>query len=305
MTDDPNVSEDRARHIWRRAAELQAEAARKLEERSRALAPGEEDGSDFRLTEVKSAAIEAGISPEFVDLALAESNAGDESHSLEGAERRARRFLGNDQTSIEVTRVVQAAPAQVLDALQRVLPSARFALLHVDTLGDNPLQDGVYVFEPPSMWTQAGTAAEFASKLGGVAAKRIYVSVRAIDEGRTEVAVRAPIARGLRINYRVGVGLVGGLGVGGALGGVGIVTGMLGAAVAAPIAVPLAAVGALVGAGSLGGLTTWGMRAGYRHALKKAEGALATLIQVVDASARSRGAFGLPEVQPPTAGPLG
>ncbi len=305
MKDEANVSGDRARLIWRRAAELQAEAARKLEERSRALAPGDDDGSDFRLTVVKSAAIEAGISSEFVELALAEARADPESPSHEKAERRARRFLGTNQTNIEVSRVINAAPSSVLDALQRVLPSSRFALLHVDTLGDDPLDDGVYVFEPPSMWTQAGTAAEFANKMGSISAKRIYVSMRAIGEGRTEVAIRAPAARGLRLNYRVGAGMVGGVGMGGGFGGGAIAASVLGGALAAPVLVPAVAAAVVLGAGGLGGLTFWGIRAGYRHSLKKAEKALETMLQVVDASARSRGAFSMPALEPPAAGPLG
>lgn len=304
MTDDAHVSEERAQLIWRRAAELQAEAARKLEARSRVLAPGKGDASDFSMTDVKSAAIEAGISPEFVELALAESNTVEEGKSHEAAERRARRFLGTDRASLEVSRVVNAPAASVLDALQRVLPSARYLLLHVDTLGDDPLKDGVYVFEPPSMWTQSGTAAEFASQMGSISAKRIYVSIRAIDEGRTEVAMRAPIARGLRINYRVGASLTGVLGVAGGLGG-GAIVGGIAALAAGPLAIPAVAAGALLGTGGSGSFMWWVMRASFRHSVKKGEQALSTLLQVVDASARSRGAFALPEPPQASAGGLG
>ncbi len=306
MTDDTHVSEERARLIWRRAAELQAEAARKLEERSRALAPGDSSASDFQLVEVKAAAIEAGISAEFVELALAESSSDQGSQSLEGAERRARRFLGTEHTSIEVSRVVQASASSVLDSLQRVLPSSRFALLHVDTLGDDPLNEGVYVFEPPSMWTQSGIAATFAQAMGSVGAKRIYVSMRAMDSDRTEVAIRTPISRGLRISYRVGVGAVGTLGLGGGIGGAAAAAAITAGVVTAPLlAVPVAVAGVLAGASGLGGLTWWGFRATYRHSLKSAEEALTTMLQVIDASARSRGGFAPPAIDPSTTGLLG
>ena len=154
------LSEEEAQLLGRRAAELQAEAARKLEERSRLLVQAEHDpGDGFQLTEVKTAALEAGISPEFVELALAEVEAAaSQKVPSEAVERRARKFMGIRSSGIEVSRVIDAAPSAVFESLQRVLPSARYALLHVNTLGDDPLKDGVFVFEPPSMWTQAGTA---------------------------------------------------------------------------------------------------------------------------------------------------
>ena len=229
-----HLSDEQATLLWRRAAELQAEAARRLEERSRQLAPSERDGgAGFQLTEVKAAALEAGISPEFVELALAEVEArGSQRTPSESIERRARKFLGVPRTSIEVSRVIDAPPAEVFESLQRVLPSSRFALLHVNTLGDDPLKDGVFVFEPPSMWTQAGTAADFASKMGGVGVKRLYVSLREITAERSELSIRVPIAKGLRTNYLLGLGSVGIVGGGagligafmaaGAVGGIGI-----------------------------------------------------------------------------------
>ncbi len=66
--DDTRISEEEARALWRRAAELQAEAARRLEERSRQLAPSDPAEVDgYRLGDVRAAAADAGISPEFVD----------------------------------------------------------------------------------------------------------------------------------------------------------------------------------------------------------------------------------------------
>jgi len=299
-----HLSGDQARLLWRRAAELQAEAARRLEERSRLLAPADRDGgSGFQVAEVKSAALEAGISPEFVELALAEVEASGSSKApSEAIERRARRFLGIKQSSLDVSRVIDSPPAEVFESLQRVLPSPRYALLHVNTLGDDPLKDGVFVFEPPSMWTQAGTASDFASKMGGLGVKRLYVSLREIGPDKSELSVRVPMLRGLRTNYLAGLGAVGAAGGGagvlgaflaaGAVGGIGVA--------AAPIlAVTMIGAGILSG-GSIGGLSAWGIRAGFRHSIRKAEEVLGTLLQVVDVGARSKGAFALPApVLPP------
>ncbi len=299
MSEDPKeyVSSDDARLLWKRAAELQAEAARRLEERSRLLAPAETTGSGFRLTEVKSAALEAGISPEFVELAYAEvgSEAGKKPPS-EAVERRARQFLGIRRASLEVSRVIDASPAEVFESLQRVLPSARYALLHVNTLGDDPLKDGVFVFEPPSMWTQAGAAAEFAGQMGGVGAKQLFVSLREIGPEKSELSVRAPMARGFRTHYFLGLGLTGSMAVGAGIGGAAIATAAMGALgiAAAPLLAGAVIGGVAVGTGGVGGLSLWGFRALFRHSVEKAETALTTLLQVVDVGARSRGAFPLP-----------
>lgn len=303
MTDESSLSEERARQIWRRAAELQAEAAARLEKRSRLLAPGEADTSEqFALTDVRSAALEAGISPEFVDLALAESTSPGVAVTNDAAMQRARRFLGDRRRSVEVSRVINAPPARVHEAMQRVLPSARYALLLVDTLGDNPLEDGVFVFEPPSMWTQNGAASTFASRMGGISAKRLYLSLRDVGSGRTEVSIRVPLDRALLINYRVGASLGSALGIGGGLMAFGIVTTAT-AGLALPVAASLAALGGLGGL-AVGGGGSWGLaRWGVSHGVKKAKEELATLLQVLDAS--TRGSFPMPGTPEPASGPLG
>lgn len=83
MTDSRSrISEEQARRLWERAAQIQAEAARREEERAKEdaskgapdrLLPGDVDeGEGYSLTHVRQAAIEVGIQPEFLDLALGE-----------------------------------------------------------------------------------------------------------------------------------------------------------------------------------------------------------------------------------------
>ena len=114
-----------ARALWHRAAELQAEAARRLEERSRQLAPrghpsdtAEVEG--YRLADVRAAAEEAGISSEFVDHALVEAH---NRTLVEGAQARpsamAARFLGQPPLTLEVSRVIHAPAEEVYGAMQR------------------------------------------------------------------------------------------------------------------------------------------------------------------------------------------
>jgi len=305
MTDESRVSEDRAQLIWRRAAELQAEAARKLEERSRLLAPGAAgEGGEFAVRDVRAAALEAGISAEFVELAMAESAGVQGSGTSEVVERRARRFLGIRTSSVEVSKVVKSPAVAVHEAMQRVLPSARYALLLVDTLGEDPVKDGVFVFEPPSMWSQTGVASSFAQRMGSIRAKRLYVSLREVSPDRTEVSIRAPFDRGNVLNYRVGLGTTGALGIASGVGGaaaVGTVSAM--AAMAAPVAIALGAAAAVAGAAAGGGGSWWLWRVSMGYYVRKAEEALETLLQVVDASAR--GGFPMPGPTDPSGSGLG
>ena len=69
------LSEEMAERLWKRAAELQADAARRLESKSRTeahLELVESDDSGYALEHVRQAAVEAGISTEFVEAALTE-----------------------------------------------------------------------------------------------------------------------------------------------------------------------------------------------------------------------------------------
>ena len=71
------IPEEAAQAIWRRAAQLQAEAERRMEEKLHRIAPppGTDLVSDDGLdpNHVRIAGEEAGISPEFVQIALAEA----------------------------------------------------------------------------------------------------------------------------------------------------------------------------------------------------------------------------------------
>jgi hypothetical protein len=143
------LSSDEAMVVWRRAAELQAEAAARLESRMRAatetrqiIAAGTTpaggvaaEGSAstdstgiptdaYRLRDVEAAAAEVGISQRYVALALAELKASP--NAVQRAqpmpawkERMATRFFGTTQRSVSVSRVFRSPPRVVLQALGR------------------------------------------------------------------------------------------------------------------------------------------------------------------------------------------
>ncbi len=121
---DP-ISEEAARSVWRSAAQVQAEAERRLEESHRLPArtePGLSRDEGLHPDVVRAAGEEAGISPEFVQIALAEASASRGPSS--GMTRKdflgARLFLGATRHTIEATRTVQGSVDSVSAAILQV-----------------------------------------------------------------------------------------------------------------------------------------------------------------------------------------
>lgn len=297
---DDRIDEERAAAVWRRAAQLQAEAAQRLEERSRRLAvEGETDPSapGFRRGDVEAAAVEAGISPEFVQLALAEMEGGERTVGLSGwQERAATRFLGSSRRSIELSRTVSAPPAAVLEAMQRVLPAHPYFLTLRDTVGDDPLDGGVLIFDV-SKYDWNGGNSSFTTDAYYADLKQVRIVLRPVAAGpkpACEVVLSADLRRGVRYNWQVGSLLTGFLGSGAAGVGAGLGVGVLGLG-GALIALPAVAGGAVVG-----GATALGYGAAYRWGVRKGVAALEGLLQTLDANARTRGAFALPNPPRPS-----
>jgi len=296
---DDHLSEERARAVWLRAAQLQAEAAQRLEERSRLLAADESsealsDEAGLSSDMVRTAAIEAGIAPEFVDLALAETDGSLETgKGLVGwKDRAATRLLGTDTRRLDVTRVVDASPGDVLKAMQHVLPQHPYLLSLRETVGEDPLDGAVLVFDVPAMTGLAFTS--FAYKMSWADLKELRFVLRPMDEGaRTEVLVSVPLERSRRINWIVGNAASGFTGLAGGFIGVVVAKGMAlaGAAVAAPIA---------IGAAGLAVLGSKGIGASYRWGLRTGEEEITTLLKKVEVTCRMGGGFSPPA--PPTSG---
>lgn len=107
MSNHDRISEEAAQAIWRRAAQLQAEAERRLDEQRRRVAPkrltSSPPGDGLHPDDVRTAAEEAGISPEFVQIALAEASAAGEISSA-----MARRDLLGAKIFLETCEVLVA-----------------------------------------------------------------------------------------------------------------------------------------------------------------------------------------------------
>jgi hypothetical protein len=293
MQDDSRfISPDEASAVWQRAARLQAEAARLMEERSRQLAAraGADHGPDevegFRVADVRAAAMEAGIAPEFVALALAEASSPDaDGPASSRGDALATRLLGTDRRSLEVVRAVAASPAEVFEAMKRVVPGPQFALTLTDTVGE-PLDGGVMVFSIPG-YTMGGPGGLFAYHSAALDVKHLrFVLRRAPGGDGCELSVAADLRRSVRRNAIAAMVSGGVLGAGG--GAMGIAAGIglaLGALAVIPAAAGMAALGAF-GAFGFGGI--------YRHYLAKLVADLETLLRTVDVNARTGGAFSAP-----------
>jgi hypothetical protein len=290
---EPNESLSPARTaaVLKRAAQLQAEAAQRLDERSGALAAGSEPAGagphDFTLEEVRAAALEAGIAAEFVSLAVAETRTTDETSLSPAGDRAATRYFGVSRRTLEVARTVERPAAQVYAAMQRVLPAHPWYLALRDTTGD-PLAGGILVFDAPVYGMENVTS--FAYHVATVDIRQLQVMLRPVPgrEGQAcEIIASTGLVRSVRRNLKTSGWITGTLGaLGGAAGvGIGVGVGLAGGLLALP---------AVAGVAMLGGATAAGYRALYRYSLRRLAEELDRLLRGVDAYARTDGAFATP-----------
>ncbi|MDP2957251.1 MAG: hypothetical protein Q8N53_12580 [Longimicrobiales bacterium] len=295
MTDDrETLSEAEALRLWQKAAELQAEAARRAEARAAGEADGEPGGDaprreadGYALVHVRAAAQEAGIGEEFVEAALAEIRSHRAVAAASGTPRRglSRWVLGNPAEAVVARRDIRATPAAILAAMEEILPYEPYRLTLHDRQGD-PARGGVLVFDIQGAGftsTDKGFTGEASfSDLRQVLAT---LSARPGDPSFTTVTVSAPVAWAWRINAGLaslftllggGLGLAAGMGLGAGV----LVLGPLGAALLTGMA------GAGAGVGALGGY-----RALYRYGLARGQSALEALLATV--AAKAEGGWGI------------
>lgn len=279
-----------AARLWQRAAELQSEAARRIEKTSRLEAEAEisdPDTTGYALEHVRQAAEEAGIAGEFVEAALAEVTAQNAVgyHKNSVLDRAAKRLLGRTPEFIEVRRVMAATPADVYQTMQGIFPAAPYNLAVRDIQGD-VLDGGVMVFDVPSVMPLGYTPFEYDMSHPGI--KQIMVSIHPVDEGSCEVVVRGPLQAGRRIAGGIFGTLTGAAGFGGMAGGVG--AGMaVGTALGLGTAglVPLVGGLALLGGGALGATSRFLFRKLYGYSLGRGAHALEGLLGALNVSVMS------------------
>jgi predicted Ser/Thr protein kinase len=317
----PVLSEVQAAAIWQRAAQLQADALHRLESRRDLLhreaghAAVEEVAAaeGYRVRDVAAAAVEAGISRQYVVMALAElppdTSVVASTEVMGVSEETATRYLGTQERSLAVSLVIPAPPARTLRALGEVLQRSPYELRLRETMGAHPLDGGVMVFDLPGPIMFTSDPASQPLNTYWMAthqqfeARRVQVTMRALpsDPGRTELSMQCDLRPGVRRNVRWSKGIAGALG-----GTTAIATGgaiALNAALTTAAIVTIAAVPALIGgAVAAGSLALY--RRSYSSTLEKGRIEMRGALEAVSAAIQSEAVFGMrPEAPVPTKAP--
>ncbi len=271
------MTDEEARELWRRAAELHAAADHSRARRQALMRAGERG---LTLEDVSAAAEGAGIEPDYVRLALAERRLldADAIRRDRWTARWLRRMVG-DADTIQVSRIVQAEPARALEAFRAIAERPPYGLRLEDGIGEDPLRDGVLIYRRGA---QVASAFDGALELADV--RVVFVTVRAEDDG-ARVRLHVPLFR-RGVNLTVGGVSAGMLGAGASWGGWvlgGAVAAALGVASVAALAVP-AGIGAVAGSA----LGLGGFRRIYHGLVRRAEAALRGLLGAVALEAEGR-----------------
>lgn len=286
-SNEDRISEEAARAIWRRAAQLQAEAERRMDEGLRRLpaksGPGLSSEEGLHPDDVRAAGEEAGISPEFLQIALAEASASGEAssaiarHDILGA----RLFLGATRHTIEATQTVQGSVDTVSAAVLQVF-SGHPCLLQASEVAELPSWSGrVIVFNVPKYDWSATANPPFVEKAVMIGLRQLHVAVRPLpgESPTCEVVVAGDLHSGMRTRWKWSAATsVGATAAGGAVG-VGVA--------ASAIAGALLIVPAVVGAAVISSASVGAWVLGYRYYRRAVEESLKDSLQLLPAAARA------------------
>jgi hypothetical protein len=280
------IPEDAARAIWLRAAELQAEAERRSEERVRqipAVTGDDESESDgLRPEDVRAAAEEAGISPEFVQIALAEAAASSQPSSAIGRWDivGSKVFLGSPRRTIEMSAVVAGTVDAVSAACLQAF-SGHPCVLQAGEVAELPSTSGrVIVFNVPKYDWMASANPPFVEKAAFVGLKQLHVAMRPLsaEPPTCEVVVAGDLHAGMRTFWRWSAATSVGAGAAGGAAGVAIA----GSAVAGALLI----FPALLGAGVLGAGAVTASTLSYRYYRHLVEESLRQTLQLLPTATR-------------------
>ena len=280
------IPDEAARAIWRRAAHLQAEAERRLEERIRQI-PGQHGGEfleseGLRPDEVRLAAEEAGIAPEFVQIALAEAAAAPDRvlpatrWDLLGA----RFFLGSTRHSIEVTAVVPGNLDTVSAASLQVF-AGHPCLLQAGEVAEIGSSGRVLVFNVPKYDWSVTANPPFVEKASMIGLRQLHVAIKPLpeDPSRCEVVLAGDLRPGMRKRWRWSAATSVGASAAGGAAGVGLAGSVMAGA--------LLALPALLGAAAVSGAAVAAWATGYRYYRSQVEDALKQSLRLLPATARA------------------
>lgn len=285
-TPGDRIPDEAARAIWRRAAQLQAEAERRLEERLGRSAgqPGGEslEADGLRPDQVRLAGEEAGIAPEFVQIALAEAAASPArvSPTTRWDLLGTRLFLGSPHDSVEVSAVVPGSVDTVTAASLQVF-CGHPCLLQAGEVADIASTGRVLVFNVPEYDWSVTANPPFVEKASMIGLRQLHVAIQPLpdDASRCEVVVAGDLRAGLRNRWRWSAATSAGAGAAGGAAGMGLASVVMAGA--------LLALPALVGAAAVGGVAVAAWAASYRYYLRQVEDALQRSLQLLPPTARA------------------
>jgi hypothetical protein len=186
--EDNVISAEDAARVWRLSSQLQAEATGRIPTTDVPSAHEASPAGGYALTQVRSAAREAGIGDTFMESALAELRAWQMLSNVGRGHRLAWRLLGDPPDMIVIRRVINASGDEVIAAMQAVLPGDPFRLRLRDRQG-NLERGGVLLFDLPDMATPFERGFAYAMNEGGL--RQVVVSLRQVEgpRGQCEMAV--------------------------------------------------------------------------------------------------------------------
>ncbi len=277
--------------VLQRAAQLQADAARRVEERSRTeTPPAPTTASALRGWGAQPAGAEAGIGPDFVAMAPAELPVGGAlavpkiSAATEG--RWAVRLFGKDVRQLVASRVIRAPAKAVLDALSHVWQASPYSLRLLDAVGPHPLDGGTVTFSVPKFIASSdGTGyGGFLYYMYVLGIRQVRLTMQRRGRDAIECTVTAElhdtITAGRKFFYPWMIGMT-------------AVSGVAAGAVMFMVMIPiLAALFTLgVAATAYGGLHKLN-HVGYAYYMRQAQAQLEALLADVEANLRAQAVFG-------------
>jgi hypothetical protein len=250
----------------------------------------------YKLVDVAAAAEEAGISRQYVAMALAEIPRGalaTEAAHADLNERVATRYLGTTQRSLAVSVTLNASPARSLRALGAALQQAPYSLVVRETIGAHPLDGGVIVFNLPAGLLSGSTGESLNYWMGlrhQLDARQVQVTLRPLpgDPTKTEVTMTADLRPGVRRNVNFSKGIAGVVGtVTGGFSSLFFIHALF--ATAGVVAAGSLGVGAAIGGGCV-----LAYRALYRSTLNKARGEMLRALESIASVFLAEVVFGAP-----------
>ncbi len=288
------VSSQDALVIWQRAAQLQAEAAHRMERNALLHSPLSRNGDantpdQFRISDVESAAVEAGISRQYVALALAERRANGGQGAIatvsDAQEQQFTTLLGTTDRAISVSRVIPAAPKATLAAIGEVFTREPHSLSVRDTVNGHPLDGGILRFTAPRFTSRSWSGAFGAGaprspllyRLEQIELFDLNVTLHPRGTGQRpscEVIITGDLRSGLARNLTVDKAMIAGSAAFAGIGGTAALTGVVGSVALA--ALPGVGLGALA-AGATLVWYRWLFRQALANAVTELEGLLASV----------------------------